>query len=193
MTRPLLFAISSLLLVPLLAATLPARADSGRSAAQVAADGGALPAGFAPFVPDRLRVLENARRPETRGQVRVEQRIVIRVSPSSEALRSSSMARLPRRAMRSQFEEVDHGDCVEVEDLAAVQPLDERHLLLITRDRQMLTAALDRTCSARAFYSGFYLDRNEDGKLCVARDRLRSRAGASCEVAGFGRLVAARE
>ena len=36
----------------------------------------------------------------------------------------------------------------------------------------MVSAALERSCSARDFYSGFYVERNADGQICVKRDTL---------------------
>ena len=140
-----------------------------------------------------LRVLEDALQPPEQNQVRIESRIIIRVSPSPPAQRERMLASLPRRPINTSFAEVEHGECVPIENIAGVQPADEHRLLLFLRDRRILTAALERACSARAFYSGFYVEANEDGKLCVARDRLQSRTGASCQVDTLKRLVAVRD
>ena len=75
-------------------------------------------------------------------------------------------------------------------NIVGVQPTNDNRLLLFTQERQVLAARLERSCVARAFYAGFYVERSEDGQLCVARDLLQSRAGASCEVSEFSRLVA---
>ena len=61
------------------------------------------------------------------------------------------------------------------------------------RDRRILSVALERACNARNFYSGFYVERNEDGQLCARRDVLQSRAGASCRVTQLNRLVAVHD
>ena len=39
-----------------------------------------------------------------------------------------------------------------------------------------LAATLEPSCVASSFYSGFYVERNADGRLCVSRDQLQSRA-----------------
>ena len=70
---------------------------------------------------------------------------------------------------------------------------EQNRILLFMRDRRVLSAALERACSARDYYSGFYVERNEDGQLCARRDTLQSRAGASCKVAQLNRLVAVRD
>ena len=192
MKRPILLLASLLLLIPALSVggAVLAQAVEERGALQSTP---AVPLGFDAMVPDPFRMLERARQAEIAGQVRVEQRVVIRIAPSSNATRSRLMAELPRRSIAARFEEVDHGNCVSVADIAGVQPMDDNRLLLITRDRHMLTAELDRSCAAQAFYSGFYIERNDDGQLCVGRDQLQSRSGDSCELAEIRRLVATRD
>jgi hypothetical protein len=135
-------------------------------------------------------VLEDARRSDTLGQVQIRQRVVIRISPSPSDARERLMSTLPRRAMRTTFEEVPHGDCVTTEDIVGVQPTNDNRLLLFLENQQILAASLEHSCTARAFYQGFYVERSEDGKICIARDRLQSRAGLSCSVEGLTRLVA---
>lgn len=146
--------------------------------------------GLDPMGQDPFRVLQNNRRGDVVGQVRVERRIIIRIAPSDEATRTSLMAELPRREMQANFEEVAHSDCVTVSSIIGMRPTHDNRLLLFTRDRQILTASLESNCSARSFYSGFYVERSEDGRLCARRDQLQSRAGSSCAVSGFTRLVA---
>ena len=81
------------------------------------------------------------------------------------------------------------GKCVPVSGIAAVQA-DAGRLLLFMRDQRLVAASLEKACSARDFYSGFYLERTGDGLLCVERDKLHSRAGASCELSKLRQLVA---
>ncbi len=140
-----------------------------------------------------LRVLEGAHSPPPQNQVRIDSRVIVRISPSPEAQRERMLAALPRRQLRTAYDEVDHGECVAIEQIAGVEPAADDRLLLFLRDRRVLAAALERSCSARAFYSGFYVERNQDGQLCVARDRLQSRSGASCQVEEIHRLVAVRD
>ena len=61
------------------------------------------------------------------------------------------------------------------------------------RDRSVVSGLLERACRARDFYSGFYLARNVDGKLCVDRDMLLSRSGANCRLTQIRQLVALDE
>ena len=180
-TTPVLFAVLALCAAG--GALLPARAQ----------DPMALPLNAEAAMPPELRILDSARRPGTLGQVRIEGRVVVRIAPSSDAARARMLAELPRRPLRSQWQEVAHEDCVPVAQLAGVQPLAEHRLLLFTRDRQVIAATLERSCSAEAFYSGFYVEDNADGRLCVARDRLQSRTGSACAVTAFHRVVAQRD
>jgi hypothetical protein len=62
--------------------------------------------------------------------------------------------------------------------------------MLYLRDQRIISANLEKACSARDFYSGFYVDQNSDGLLCVDRDKLHSRTGANCEVERMRQLVA---
>ncbi len=126
-------------------------------------------------------VLEEPLRTPERRQVRIQQRIIIRIAPS------------PRRQAIRRIEERPGGDCVAVDAIAGVRPGDDNRLVLFMRDSRVLSAELDRACRAHDFYSGFYLERPGDGRLCVARDYLQSRAGANCRVAEFHRLVAVED
>ena len=188
MKRLVLFLLALVLMLPVLAVQIPARAQSSGEPALPSA-----PLGFDTSATEPLRVLERARQPEVQGQVRIERRIIVRIAPSSDATRARLMAELPRRQIPTAYEEADHGNCVAVADIVGVQPMQDDRLLLFTRDRNVLTATLERTCSARAFYAGFYVEGNADGRLCVARDHLHSRAGDNCQVASFHRLVAVRD
>ena len=145
----------------------------------------ALPA--APF-----EVFQEARRPQELAQVRIEQRVIIRISPSTSATRQQMMSDFRNeRSSRTSYQLQRHRGCVEIAGIAAVQPeTAQNRLLLFMRDRRILSAELERACNARDYYSGFYVERNEDGQLCPKRDLLQSRAGASCKVAEFNRLVA---
>ena len=140
-----------------------------------------------------LRVLEQAHRPPVQRQVRIESRVVIRISPGADEQHEEALASLPRRPITTTYAEIEHGDCVPIEKIVGYQAISDDRLLLFLRDRRILSAALERACSARAFYSGFYVERNEDGNLCVARDKLQSRSGVSCEIAALHRLVAVRD
>jgi hypothetical protein len=147
-----------------------------------------VPAGLSVPPVEPLQFLEDARRP-VENQVRIEQRVIVRIAPSSRQFFARSVAALEADA--DSFEEVRLHDCVPINMIAAVYPQEHR-LLLFMRDRQVLTATLERSCSPEDFYSGFYIER-QDGQLCEKRDELKSRAGASCKVNRLSRLVAARD
>lgn len=145
-------------------------------------------AGIEPF-----RIVEEARRPPVQQQVRIEQRVIIRIAPSSPAARERMLAALPRRSSETKFRERKLDGCIDVEAIAGVAPAEQNRLLLFMRDRRILTAALERACNPQDYYSGFYVERNDDGQICARRDRLQSRAGASCQVSQLNRLVAVRD
>ena len=135
---------------------------------------------------DRLEALYL---PPIQRQVRIEQRVVIRISPAARAPRSNLMAEQAQPRAPQQFEERKMDDCVALKSISGVQPGSGNRLVLYMEDRTMVSARLDKSCRARDFYSGFYVERNEDGKLCVARDKLQSRSGANCELTRMRKLV----
>jgi len=133
------------------------------------------------------------------AQVRIEQRVIIRVAPSAPS------PRLPRRPsirdLRSSFFDTPgHGgsvrlserrmaQCVPVSAIAGVQPQSGR-LLLFMRDQRVVSANLERACRARDFYSGFLVERTSDGMICAGRDKLLSRSGMNCALGRLSQLVA---
>lgn len=134
-----------------------------------------------------------ATEPPRVGQVRIEQRVVIRVSPRPRATRQDLLAQLPRGEMATRLEERPMGNCVAVQRIAGVGTTNDNRLVLFMSDRRIVSARLEKSCKPEDFYSGFYVERNEDGMLCVKRDELQSRAGAKCGVDAFRQLVAVRD
>jgi hypothetical protein len=173
----------------LLPAALPRGAAPADETARATPEEEKAARGFAGAPITALRLLEEARRPPVEYQVRIEQRVIIRIAPSSPQRMEQSLAELNRRTNR--FEEVRLGECIPINMIAAVAPQENR-LLLFMRDRRILSVALERACNPEDFYSGFYIERR-DGQLCERRDHLQSRAGASCRVTRLNRLVAARD
>ncbi len=188
-----LFALTApmALLLPLAAgAGLPAADDKGPPVPVASApqcDAAALDE------PPRINPLSAFRSQFSWRQVRIEQRVVVRISPASPAARQNLMAELPQRAMPPRFEEARKEKCVALEGIAGVQTGSGNRLVLFLRDRRMLSVNLDKSCRARDFYSGFYVERNKDGRLCVDRDKLQSRTGVRCEVESMRQLVEARD
>lgn len=123
-------------------------------------------------------------------QVRIEQRVTIRISPQRQGNRNSLLARLPQRGLSTTFEEHEMERCVPMSGISGVQTGTGNRLLLFLRDDRIISINLERACRARDFYSGFYIERSEDGQLCVDRDQLQSRSGAKCEVERMRQLVA---
>lgn len=138
-----------------------------------------------------LDMLQQARRPEGLNQVRISRRVIIRISPGTPDPRVSMFEESESRSAKLELAEIAHDDCVEIADITSVASTRDNRLLLLMRNRDVLAAALERGCSARAFYSGFYVERSQDGQLCIARDMLQSRAGASCAIANLTQVVAA--
>ena len=179
------------LLLPAIAADLPFGPAEKGDVARAAPAPEKPNMGFDSSVAEPFRMLEDARRTPMENQVRIEQRVIIRIAPSSQRDFERSMARLARTA--ESYQEERTGDCVPIGSIVAVYPSQTNRLLLFMRDRRILSAALERACKAEDFYSGFYVERSEDGQLCSRRDRLQSRAGASCRVSRLSRLVAVRD
>lgn len=124
-------------------------------------------------------------------QVHIEQRMTIRVSPRGartpappREMLSAPQAGAPR------FSERKIGKCLPIAAIAGVEPNGHNKLILFMRDRRMIDVELDRSCHSRAFYSGFYLSRSDDGMVCVDRDTLHSRSGSACKLTRMRQLVA---
>lgn len=124
------------------------------------------------------------------NQVSIEQRLIIRIAPQAPApQRSGIVADLPRRAISAKLEEKSMGKCVPVAGIAGVQIAQDNKLVLYMRDTRIISAGLDKGCTARDFYSGFYVARTGDGMMCSGRDKLQSRNGANCKLGKLKQLV----
>lgn len=135
--------------------------------------------------------LSQAFRDDDAAQVRIEQQIIWRVSPMPRPARESLMAIDPLPPSAPRMIERNMGECIPMSAIAGGQPQRGSRLLLFLRDRRMVAADLEKACSARDFYSGFYVDKpNADGRLCVTRDRILARSGARCQISKFRLLIA---
>ncbi|MEL7189297.1 MAG: hypothetical protein AAGK17_07075 [Pseudomonadota bacterium] len=126
-------------------------------------------------------------------QTRIEQRVIIRISPQRVSNGNEMLNRLPRQSLNARYVERKTDKCLAVDGIAGVQTGSGNRLLLFLRDKKIITVNLEKACRARDFYSGFYVEKNKDGKLCVNRDRLHSRTGVKCEVQRMRQLVAVTE
>ncbi|MEE4155385.1 MAG: hypothetical protein V2I27_14600 [Erythrobacter sp.] len=146
-----------------------------------------------PVPPGATTPLSALHQHQTWPQIRIEQRVVVRISPQREGNRQNLLANLPQRALNSRFEERETGRCLPVSGIVGVQTGSGNRLLLFMRDSKIMSLNLEKACRARDFYSGFYVERAEDGKLCIERDRLQSRNGAKCEISRLRQLVAVND
>lgn len=177
----------SLLLAPF-ALLLPSAAGSTGGDARLAPDGSAGPVELPGPAAGVVLAADELLRDPQQNQVRIEQRMVIRIAPAPPAQRD-----LPRTLPREGLREVRFKGCVDIDGIVGIQPANDNRLVLFLRDRQMLSIELERSCNARDFYSGAYIERNRDGRLCSRRERLQSRTGADCEISQLHRLVEVRD
>jgi hypothetical protein len=120
-------------------------------------------------------------------QVRIERSITIRIAPRAP-MPPADFADLPER-MPSRLSERRMARCVPIGGIAGVQVSRDNRLLLFMRDQRIVSLGLEKACRARDFYSGFYVERSQDGRICVERDRLQSRSGANCALTRMRQLV----
>ena len=122
------------------------------------------------------------------AQVRIRKRVIIRV-PRRRPSSASSLAAPSLRTVPPVYKEKKIGKCLPMNSILGVQMFGGRNLDLITRDRKRIRARLEKKCQARNFYSGFYMEKSSDGKICADRDVLHSRTGSKCEISRFRELV----
>ena len=134
------------------------------------------------------RLIADAFRAPAAEQVRIERHVVIRVTPLGA--QRELLADLPRAPLATKFRERKVGRCVPVAGIAGVQIGRDDRLLLFMRDQRLIGASLEKACRARDFYSGFYVAKSSDGQLCVDRDMIHARSGASCSVSKLRQLIA---
>lgn len=121
------------------------------------------------------------------NQVRIEQRITIRIAPRTAAPRPIMPEMMDRT--RPRLSERKMGKCLPIGGISGVQVGRENRLMLFMRDRRTISLGLEKSCRAQDFYSGFYVERSADGQLCVDRDRLQSRSGANCALTRLRQVV----
>lgn len=122
---------------------------------------------------------------DTWAQVRIEQQLIIRITPRANAREPAVV----QPSVTYKFRERKTANCMPARGIAAVRPISDSRLLLFMRDSRLIGATLPKVCNARDFYLGFYLSQPADGQICVGRDLLHSRAGSSCVIAQVRELV----
>ena len=161
--------------------------------AQSAANSSPAPASDRSLDPDKTQAgasLDDFKKALVFGQIRIERRVIVRISPRGIGNRRNMLARLPRRANTTEYKERKAERCVPVNNIAGVETGSGNRLLLFMQDAQILSLNLEKACRAKDFYSGFYVEQNKDGNLCVDRDTLQSRNGARCDIERMMELVA---
>ncbi|WP_174293491.1 hypothetical protein [Sphingomonas bacterium] len=81
--------------------------------------------------------------------------------------------------------------CIAASDLAGALVSGPGVVDLVLVGNRRVRAKLDNSCEPLDFYSGFYLKPAADGQICAARDSIRARSGALCEIDTFKTLKAA--
>ncbi len=132
---------------------------------------------------------------DTWNQVRIDQRVIIRINPREPGRDTLAPQVLPIQpvaqplnpqvrptTLQVRVRERKAGKCMPSLGIAAVQPITDGRLMFYMRDRRMIAAGLEKACSARDFYLGFYMSKTTDGQLCVGRDQIHSRAGTTCKL-----------
>lgn len=136
-----------------------------------------------------LSVLTDGFRPPAQNQVRIEQRITIRIAPRAGPPPPPFRPFMMDQPDRPRISERHAGKCLPIAGIAGVQVGRDNRLMLSLRDRRIISLGLEKGCRAQDFYSGFYVERSSDGQLCVDRDRLQSRSGANCALTRLRQLV----
>ena len=180
-------------LAPILALSAPVAPDASSSSASWPLDAPV----FSTEPPANIRtdhspgwmVSQSWRRDLEANQVRIRQQIMIRVSPRRST--TNELVADWRTAIPREYEQRKIGKCLPAKDSLAVQTVSSRDLVLHLSDQRMIRALLHKSCNARDFYLGFYVEPSEDGKLCVDRDLLRARSGATCKIGAIRQLVPA--
>lgn len=123
------------------------------------------------------------------AQLTIEQRVIMRVP----------MARRPRAPagkppeQEEAWREKKGPRCIALRSIRTATIVVADGVDLILADRHRYRARLERGCRSAGFYSGFYIEPDDDGSLCSGRDMLQARSGMSCQIDSIRRLVAVEE
>lgn len=124
------------------------------------------------------------------GQVRIEQRVTIRISPRPAPLPlAASISGEAQSRSTPRTIERKMGKCVPLNSVLGVQSGGGNKLLLFLRGQRMVSATLEKACQGRDYYSGFLVAPHGDGQLCIDRDELLARSGAKCKVQGYREIM----
>lgn len=113
----------------------------------------------------------------------VEQQIIIRI-PLRRPLRQPQARSQPALVWR----ETEAASCQPAQQIAQARFTRPGVIDFLMRDRRVLRARLDSDCVNLGYYSSFYLVPGDDGRICVDRDLVQSRAGGQCAISAFRTL-----
>ena len=142
--------------------------------------------------PAMLDMLEAMLNPPGWDQIRLEQRIIIRIAPRAGASAppgASAIFAMPDMSKPPKFDERKMAQCLPVSGIAGVEATTSNRLMLFLRDGRLVNASLGKGCKAQDFYLGFYVARSADGMICAGRDTLQSRNGANCQLGKLRQMV----
>lgn len=123
------------------------------------------------------------------AQLSIQQRVIIRVPMTRKA---RAPARIAPDA-REQWQEKKGPRCVALRSIRGGSIVVKNGVDLTLADNHRYRARLEKGCDSVGFYSGFYVEPDEDGSLCSGRDELQARSGLSCAIESFRRLIPADE
>lgn len=108
------------------------------------------------------------------------------------ARKGQAPARITPEA-RDAWEEKKGPRCVALRSIQGANIVVRNGVDLLLADNHRYRARLEKGCDSTGFYSGFYVEPDDDGSLCSGRDELQARSGLSCAIDSFRRLIAADE
>ena len=111
---------------------------------------------------------------------------------SSITVEQTTIFRIPIRphatAPMLEWTEGKGPKCLDAGGIAGAMLSGRDSIDFVMRDRQRVRARIDDDCTALDFYDGFYVQ-PPDERLCIKRDEIRSRMGASCRIEKFRTLT----
>lgn len=122
------------------------------------------------------------------AQLSIQRRVIIRVPMHRKGKLATRIAPDERVAWR----EKKGPRCIALRSIRSAAIVTPDGLDLILSDDHRYRAQLGKRCQSAGFYSGFYVEPDDDGSLCSGRDELQARSGIACAITGFKRLVAVK-
>jgi hypothetical protein len=135
------------------------------------------PFGFFSLIPALLGITaEGPAQPEAVRRVVIRDELILRIPIR------------PRRSVPIVWEERKGPKCLDAGAIAGAMLSGPSTIDFVMKDRRRFRAEMDSECPALDFYSGFYMQLDED-RICAKRETIRSRVGATCRIERFRFLV----